>query len=382
MTEQVYIVAAKRTVWGRFLGSLAKLGPVELAEVAARACLDGIEPGSIDQVILGSVLTAGCGMNIARQLACKLGLPQRVPGYTINTMCASGLHAVALAQQAIAAGQASVVLCGGTESMSTAPHLLTNARRGYKLGSGELIDAMLRDGLIDPRSGEHMALTAERIANERGITRERQDAFALESQRRAAAAENQGVFDCERIEATGLLVDEHARPDTTIEALAGLKPAFDPSGTVTAGNASGINDGAALLLVASARACEQHGWQPLCAIGPWTLTGCDPDRMGMGPVHAIRQLAETGTDLSNIDRWELNEAFAAQAIACQDELAIDPAAVNVCGGSIALGHPIGASGARLATHLAHRIYDGDCSKTVASLCVGGGMGIAMVLHLV
>lgn len=264
--------------------------------------------------------------------------------------------------------------------MSTAPHLLSKARRGYKLGPGELTDSMLRDGLTDPQSGEHMAMTAERLASEYGITREMQDAFALESQLKAAESEAKGAFDHERVSVAGLSIDEHARADTTLEGLASLKPAFDTSGTVTAGNASGINDGAAILLVASASACEQHGWQALCEIGNWTLTGCDPARMGLGPVHAIRKLEAGGMDISTVDTWELNEAFAAQALGCIAELNLAPNTVNTCGGSIALGHPIGASGARLAAHLAHRIANTECQQAVASLCVGGGMGIAMALH--
>ncbi|MFW6059501.1 MAG: acetyl-CoA C-acyltransferase [Phycisphaeraceae bacterium] len=379
----LHIITARRTPQGRFLGALAKHSSVDLAAAAGEAMLADIDRTAIDQLILGSVLTAGQGMNIARQLAVRLNLPIETPAFTVNMMCASGLQAVALAAQAIRAGDANVVLCGGTESMSNAPHLLQRSRRGYKLGDGQLVDSLLRDGLIDSFDHQHMAETAERLAQQQSITRDAQDAYAAQSQQRYAEAHAAGRFIDELVELDDLAHDEHPRPDTTPDTLATLKPAFRADGTVTAGNAAGINDGAAMLLVCDADTAQRHGWQPLARITAWTTRGCDPKVMGLGPVHATQQLCQRmNCALDTFDTIELNEAFAAQTLAClqQMNLAPDAAHVNPDGGAIALGHPIGASGARLVTHLAHRIARGDTQRGLATLCVGGGMGGAMAVE--
>jgi acetyl-CoA C-acetyltransferase len=380
--KDIWIVAARRTPQGRFMGSLAKRSAAELGVAAARAALGdgGIAGEQVDQVIVGNVLGAGGGMNVARQIGVKLGLPVSVPAFTVNMMCASGMQAVALAAQAILAGQANVVLCGGAESMSRAPYLLDRARGGYKLGDGVLVDSLLRDGLVDAFSGEHMALTAERLAERYAIGRAEQDAFAAESQRRHAAATAAGRFADEITPVDGLDHDEHARADTTAEKLATLKPAFRADGTVTAGNASGINDGAAMLVVCDSQTARTRGWRPLAALTGSAAVGCEPELMGLGPVHATRRLCERiGSSPDAFDAVELNEAFAAQSLACVRELKLDPARVNADGGAIAIGHPIGASGARLLVHLAHRIARGEVKRGLATLCVGGGMGAAVAL---
>lgn len=382
MTE-TYIVAAKRTPQGRFLGSLADRSAVDLAVAAAEATLGGIEPRAVDQVILGNVIAAGQGMNIARQLGIRVDLPIETPAFTVNMMCASGLQAVTLAAQAIRAEEAEVVLCGGTESMSNAPYLLERARTGYKLGHGELPDALLRDGLIDSFHHEHMAETAERLAESWDLPREAHDTYAAQSQQRYGDAQRAGRFDDELISLEPLDADEPPRPDTTAKKLAGLRPAFRSDGTVTAGNAAGINDGAAMLLLASGAAVERHGWRPLARLGAWASCGCDPRVMGLGPVHATRRLcARTGNTLADFDAIELNEAFAVQVLACLRELGLeaDAAHVNPHGGAIAMGHPLGASGARLLGHLAHRIARGEVGRGLATLCVGGGMGAAVRLE--
>ena len=376
MTE-VVIVAAKRTPFGRFLGSLADFSAVDLACEAANAALIDLDRKQIDLVVLGNVLSAGLGMNIARQVAVRIGLPIEVPAYTVNMMCASGLQAVLLAAQAIRAGDAKAVLCGGTESMSNAPYLLPKARRGYKLGDGTLVDSLLHDGLVDSFDHTHMGLSAETLALEFQITRTEQDDFAARSQARFATAAQAGHFNEELVPVGTLKQDEHPRADTTIEKLTTLKPAFSASGTVTAGNASGINDGAAMLVVADDKFAHQQGWPVLARLAGGATQGCDPARMGLGPVHAIRKLCMNhGWNIDQFDTIEINEAFAVQALACQHELNLDPDRVNVNGGAIAIGHPIGATGARLAVHLAHRIASGAIGQGMAGLCVGGGMGIA------
>lgn len=377
----VCIVRAVRTPQGRFLGALTKRSAVDLAVAAGEPLLAGIDPGIVGQVVLGNVLQAGQGMNPARQVALRLGLPVGSTAYTVNMMCASGLQAVALAAQAIRAGEAEVVLCGGTESMSNAPYALDRARGGYRLGDGTLTDLMLRDGLVDPLLGEHMGLSAERLADRYRLTREEQDAFALRSQQRYAAAEAAGLFDVERVPLQELARDEHPRPETTAEKLAALAPAFKEDGTVTAGNASGINDAAALLLLCDERTASREGWRPLATVGPWATAGCDPQLMGLGPVVATCRLCERhGLSVADFDTVELNEAFAAQALACVRALELDPEIVNPEGGAIALGHPIGASGARLLVHLAHKVASGRARRGLATLCVGGGMGGAMVVE--
>jgi len=382
MKKRICIVAAKRTPQGRFLGALADYSGVDLAVRAGREALSIADPNLVDLVILGNVIAAGQGMNIARQTSLKLGLPVRVPAFTVNMMCASGMQAVALAAQAILCREASIVLCGGTESMSNAPYLLERARSGYKLGDGKLVDALLRDGLVDIFIDEHMALSAERLGRQYEISREDQDAFALRSHQRFFQAFEAGAFRDELAGMEELERDEHARSDTRLEKLASLKPVFDPKGTVTAGNASGINDGAAMLLVCAEDAAQAHGWQPLAILDAWVATGCDPKLMGLGPVHATRKLCEqNGCKVSGFDVIEINEAFAVQTLACLKDLKLDADdRLNPHGGAIAVGHPIGTSGARLIVHLAHMIRQGKAERALATLCVGGGMGMAVSLH--
>ena len=380
-TSDIFIVAAKRTPFGRFLGRLAEISPVQLARAAGEAALQDIDRSAIDLCILGNVLGAGHGMNIARQVSLGLGLAKESPAFTVNQMCASGLTSILTGIQAIRSGEAAAVLCGGTESMSQAPRLLRESRTGKKLGDSKLVDSVLQDGLIDPSSGEHMALTAERLAAQYGIGREEQDAFAVRSHRAWADAEARGDFACERITMEGLSTDEQARPDSSEEKLARLSPSFLPQGTVTAANASGLNDGAAVLLLASESACRSFGWTPMARVAGWATVGCDPATMGLGPVHAVAKLhARFSLAVDSFDAVEINEAFAAQALACSRELRIDDSQLNPCGGAIAIGHPIGASGARLATHLANRIAAGQIKSGLGSLCVGGGMGIALALE--
>jgi acetyl-CoA C-acetyltransferase len=371
--KPIWIVSAKRTPQGRFLGALAKRSAVDLAVAAGKAALSGIDPALIDSVIVGNVLGAGLGMNVARQTGIGAGLPVSTPAFTVNMMCASGMQAVILAVQAIQAGSARMVLCGGTESMSNAPYLLDRARGGYKLGNGVLVDLLLRDGLTDAFSNEHMGLTAERVAETCNVSREAQDRFAARSQQRYAAACAAGRFDDEIVPIDKLTKDEHPRPETTVETLAALRTSFIPNGTVTAGNASGINDGAAMLVVCGEERGREAGLSPLMILTNHASVGCDPALMGMGPVHATRRLSR---DVSEFDMIELNEAFAAQSLACMQELGLDEERVNPDGGAIALGHPIGASGARLLVHLAHR----RPRRGLATLCVGGGMGCAVVLE--
>ena len=371
--QPIWIVAARRTPQGRFLGGLARQSAVDLGVAAGTAALTGIDPRRIDAVVVGNVLTAGSGMNVARQIGVRCGVPVEVPAFTVNMMCGSGMHAVALAAQAIQAGTATMALCGGTESMSNAPYLLERARTGYKLGDGTLVDSILRDGLHDAFSGRHMALTAEALAERFGISRAAQDAFALRSQQRHAAARAAGRFAAEIVPVAGVEADEHPRPDSTAAGLAGLAPAFAAGGTITAGNAAGINDGAALLVVCGADTGRACGLEPLAVLAATATVGCDPAAMGLGPVHAVRRL---GRAVGDYDLVELNEAFAAQALACIGELGLDGERVNPDGGGIAIGHPLGATGARLLVHLVHR----RPRRGLATLCVGGGMGCAAVVE--
>jgi acetyl-CoA C-acetyltransferase len=374
--SRVVIVAARRTPQGRFLGGLAGLSAVELGVAAAAAALEPVGAAHVELVIVGNVLGAGLGMNVARQIGVGSGVPIAAPAFTVNMMCASGMKAVMLAADAIGAGEAEVVLCGGTESMSNAPHLLPRARRGLRLGDAVLIDTLLCDGLVDAFDGRHMGVSAERLAARYRLTREQLDAFAAESQRRYSAA----ACADEIVAVGGLTGDEHPRPGTTAADLAKLAPAFDPAGCVTAGNASGVNDGAAMLVLAAEATARRHGWPILAALDGHAAAGCDPAVMGLGPVHATRRLCErTGTALADYDAIEINEAFAAQVLACLAELELDPHRVNEHGGAIALGHPIGTSGARLVVHLAHRIARGGAVRGLATLCVGGGMGTAVGL---
>ena len=381
---RIVVVSACRTPQGRFLGGLASSSAAQLGAIAAEAALAraSIAPDAIDQVIVGNVLGAGLGQNVARQVAMGTRVPVGCPAFSVNMMCASGLQAVALAAQAIAAQNASVVLCGGVESMSRAPYLLERARTGYKLGHGNLVDSILRDGLTDSFTDKHMGECLEAMARQKSISRSRQDAFALRSQERAAAAKARGAFADELVAVGKVTEDEHPRADTTLAALSALKPAFaSEGGSVTAGNASGINDGAAMLVVCSENTAKAHGWKPLAVFAGCASAGCEPEQFGIGPVLATRALCDRyGYTLGQFDTVELNEAFAAQALACIDGLALDADKVNPDGGAIALGHPIGASGARLVVHLAHRIARGESSRALATLCVGGGMGIAAALE--
>lgn len=383
--KQIVIVAARRTPQGRFLGRLAKSTAVELATAVGQAILQDLGGDiklveCIDQVIVGNVLSAGLGMNLARQVAIRLKLPISSEAFTVNMMCASGIKAIMLGCDAVRAGDARMVLCGGTESMSQAPHLLARVRAGLKLGDASLQDSILRDGLLDAFSHEHMGSSAERLAQEFAVTRVEQDAFAYRSQQGYAAAHTAGAFDRELVPVAGVMVDEHPRSDCTLASLAELAPVFDAGGTVTAGNASGLNDGAALVLVCEARFAVERGLDILAVVDDYTTVGCDPACMGLGPVYATRKLLQKGSlELQQFDTVELNEAFAAQALACLRELPIETAKLNPDGGAIAMGHPIGATGARLVVHLAQRIAAGRSERGLATLCVGGGMGAAMSL---
>ena len=386
--KRICIVSTKRTPLGRFLGKLAKCSAVELGIAAGRATLESAGSGQavadlVDRVIVGNVLGAGLGMNIARQIGVGLGVPVDRPAFTVNMMCASGMQALILAAQSIRVGESAVVLCGGTESMSQSPYVSDRARTGHRLGHGKLIDTILRDGLFDSFDNQHMGVSAEHLAERFCITREAQDEFALASQQKTARAAEEGRFDAELTAVGDLAVDEHPRADTTLEKLASLSPAFktDGSGTVTAGNASGINDGASMILVCDEETAAKHGWKPLAFMAAYATAGCDPKLMGMGPIHATHRLCElVNCKPTDFDLVELNEAFAAQALTCIQELGLDPARVNVNGGAIALGHPIGASGARIVGHLAHQLAQGKARNALGTLCVGGGMGAAVVLE--
>jgi len=392
--RDVYVIGAARTAIGKLGGALAGMTAVELGRTAV---LEGlrrarIEPAEVGELIMGQVIQAGAGMNPARQVSLLAGLPVTVPAFTVNMVCASGMKAVALAARAVAAGEAEIVVAGGMESMSSAPYLLDKARSGYRLGDGALVDSILRDALTDPLGRYHMALTAERLAEERGISREEQDDFALSSQQKAAQAGRGKAFE-EEISVVTLAparrgaapvsfgVDEFPRPDTDARGLAGLRPAFKEGGTVTAGNSSGINDGAAALVLASAEQVRARGLHPLGKIRAASAAGVEPERMGMGPVPAVRAaLSAAGLSLSDIEVVELNEAFAAQSLAVIRELGIAPGIVNVNGGAIALGHPVGASGARILVTLIHVMKASGKKLGLAALCVGGGQGMAVIVE--
>ena len=379
--KPVYIIEAKRTPIGRFGGGLKALTAAELGHALGEAMLQQELRAHIQQVILGQVLQAGAGMNVARQIGLKLGLPQEVPAFTVNMACGSSLKAVALAADAIRSGENDLVLAGGVEMMSRAPHYAMDLRWGKKLGDSSMQDAMFVDGLTDPLLKIGMGETAERIADKHGITRAEQDAFAALSQSRVAAS--RAALNREIIPAGDLTEDEHPRADATLESLAKLKPAFRKDGTVTAGNASGINDGAALALLASEEAVSRHGLKPKARIIACAAVGCDPALMGLGPVAAIRKVCvQTGWSLDQVDAIEINEAFAVQTLGCVKELGLNTAKVNPRGGTIALGHPIGASGARVLVTLLHHLEDHGLSRGIASLCIGGGMGIAMAIERV
>jgi acetyl-CoA C-acetyltransferase len=388
MTE-VVIAGAARTPTGSFNGSLSSLPAHALGEVAIREALKraGVEPGEVSEVVLGQVLTAGAGQNPARQAAVNAGIPVEKTAYAINQLCGSGLRTVALGFQAIKVGDADIVVAGGQESMSQAPHAM-HLRNGTKMGDTQLIDTMIRDGLWDAFNGYHMGTTAENVAQKWQITRQQQDEFATASQNKAEAAMKAGKFKDEIIPVTikgrkGDVVvdtDEFPKAGVTADALAKLRPAFSKEGTVTAGNASGINDGAAALVLMGADAAAKRGIKPLARIVSWATAGVDPSIMGSGPIPASRlALQKAGWSVDDLDLIEANEAFAAQACAVNKELGWDPSKVNVNGGAIALGHPIGASGARVLITLLHEMQKRDAKKGLATLCIGGGMGIALTV---
>jgi acetyl-CoA C-acetyltransferase len=390
--EDVVILGAVRTAIGKFNGTLAgkpasELGSIVIAEVLRRA---GIAPDQVDEVILGQVLTGGAGMNPARQASIGAGLPVETPAMAINMVCGSGLRSVHLAAQAIRAGDAELVVAGGQESMSMAPHVVPNSRNGQRMGEWTMIDSMIHDGLWDIFNGYHMGCTAENLADRYHISREEQDAFAAASQQRCEAAQQAGLFADEIVpveipqrkrEPIVFDTDEFPRHGTTVEALAKLKPAFRKDGTVTAGNASGINDGAAAVIVAAASKAQELGLTPWARIAGYASAGVDPAVMGLGPVDAVRTaLKKAGWTIDQPDRIESNEAFAAQALAVTRELEWDTAKLNPLGGAIALGHPIGASGARLLVTLLHEMRREGLSKGLATLCIGGGQGVAIAVE--
>ncbi|MEY3460174.1 MAG: Acetyl-CoA acetyltransferase [Planctomycetota bacterium] len=400
--ERVMIVAAKRTPFGRFRGGLSGLGPLELVGAATGAIFGGssgsgrsgvsVDRESISRVVLGQCLAAGHGMNIARRAILSCGLPETSTGFVVNMMCGSGLKAMALGAELIWSGEARAVLAGGVESMSRSPLLVSRPGRGQAVDVGGALDSMLVDGLRDIWIDEHMGETAERVSRECGVSREEQDLWALRSQSLYASALEAGFYGDELAEVGGLSVDEHPRPGVTKEDLAALRPVFAEYGTVTAGNSSGINDGAAVAVLASESLVRERGWDVLCEWVGCYESGCDPHRMGLGPVYALRGLLERhGLGWGDIDQLEINEAFGAQVAACVGVLGLGAAAsqgavgdlrpfVNPHGGAIALGHPLAASGARLAVHLAWQIARGRVGVGVCSLCIGGGMGIAALLR--
>jgi acetyl-CoA C-acetyltransferase len=391
MTD-IVIVAAGRTAVGSFNGALARIPAADLGAHVIKGLLarTGVKAEDISEVILGQVLTGGAGQNPARQAVIKAGLPTLVPGMTINKVCGSGLKATHLAAQAIACGDARIVIAGGQENMSLSPHLLPGSRDGFRMGDAKLVDSMIIDGLWDVYNQYHMGVTAENVAKQYGISREDQDAFAAASQQKAEAAQKAGKFKdeimpLEILQKKGPALvfdtDEYPKAGTTAEKLAGLRPAFDKAGTVTAGNASGINDGAAAVMMMSAATAKELGLKPLARIAAYSSAGIDPTIMGMGPVPASQLcLKKAGWTRDSPDLMEINEAFAAQAIAVNREMGWDTSKINVNGGAIAIGHPIGASGARILVTLLHEMIRRDAKKGLASLCIGGGMGVALAIE--
>lgn len=390
--EDIVIVAAGRTAVGKFGGSLAKVPATELGATVIKAVLEraGLNAELIGEVIMGQVLTAGVGQNPARQAVVKAGFPHGVPGLTINAVCGSGLKAVMLAAQSVATGDSEIVIAGGQENMSASPHVLNGSRDGQRMGDWKMVDSMIVDGLWDVYNQYHMGITAENVAKKYGIDRAAQDALALASQTKAAAAQDAGKFTDEIIpvsipqrkgDPVIFSADEFINRKTSLEGLTGLRPAFDKAGSVTAGNASGLNDGAAAVMVMTAKKAAALGLKPLARIASYATAGLDPAYMGMGPVPAsVKALARAGWKAQDLDLLEINEAFAAQACAVNQEMDWDTSKVNVNGGAIAIGHPIGASGCRILVTLLHEMVRRDAKKGIASLCIGGGMGVALTLE--
>ncbi len=390
--EDIVIVSAGRTAVGKFGGSLAKMRATELGAAVIKAVLErsGLSAEQVGEVILGQVLTAGVGQNPARQAVVKAGFPHGIPGLTINAVCGSGLKAVMLAAQSVATGDSEIVIAGGQENMSAAPHVLNGSRDGQRMGDWKMIDSMIVDGLWDVYNQYHMGITAENVAKKYDIGREAQDALALASQTKAAAAQDAGKFKDEIVpisipqkkgDPLVFAADEFINRKTNAEGLAGLRPAFDKAGGVTAGNASGLNDGAAAVMVMTAKKAAALGLKPLARIASYATTGLDPAYMGMGPVPAsTKALQRAGWKAQDLDLLEINEAFAAQACAVNKEMGWDTSKVNVNGGAIAIGHPIGASGCRILVTLLHEMARRDAKKGIASLCIGGGMGVALTLE--
>ena len=390
--EDIVIVSAVRTPVGKFGGSLAKIPATELGSIVVREAIAraGLQPDQVGEVIMGQVLTAGAGQNPARQAMMKAGVAKETPALTINAVCGSGLKAVMLAAQAVATGDSDIVVAGGQENMSASGHVLNGSRDGQRMGDWKMTDTMIVDGLWDVYNQYHMGVTAENVSKEHSVTREMQDALALGSQQKAAAAQDAGKFSDEIVPVSlpqkkGDPVvfdqDEYINRKTSAEVLGKLRPAFDKAGSVTAGNASGLNDGAAAVVVMGANKAKELGLEPLARIVSYATSGLDPATMGMGPVSATRKALErAGWQASDVDLFELNEAFAAQACAVNQELGIDASKVNVNGGAIALGHPIGASGCRVLVTLLHEMKRSGAKKGVAALCIGGGMGVSMALE--
>lgn len=390
--REVVIASAVRTPIGTFGGALSKLSAVDLGVIAAKEAIKraGITPDQVNEVLLGNVLGAGLGQNVSRQIAVKAGIPVEVPTLTVNKLCGSGLRTISMAAQTIMLGDADVVLCGGTESMSNAPYILPGARFGQRMGNGAMVDTLIHDGLSDAFDGTHMGITAENIAAQWNISREEQDEFAAKSQNKAEVAQNAGRFDEEIVkieipqrkgEPVIFDKDEFIKPGMTVEKLSKLRPAFKKDGSVTAGNASGINDGAAVLVVMSKEKAESLGIKPLATVKGYGSAGVDPSIMGYGPVPATQKaLDKAGWQVTDLDLVEANEAFAAQSLSVVRGLELNPEIVNVNGGAIALGHPIGCSGARIVVSLLHEMKRRDAKKGLATLCIGGGMGTSLLVE--
>jgi acetyl-CoA C-acetyltransferase len=390
--EDIVIVSAARTAVGKFGGSLAKTPATELGAAVIKALMErsGLPADLVGEVIMGQVLAAGVGQNPARQSALKSGLPHAIPGLTINAVCGSGLKAVMLAAQSVATGDSEIVIAGGQENMSASPHVLNGSRDGQRMGDWKMTDTMIVDGLWDVYNQYHMGITAENVAKKYGIDRAMQDALALSSQTKAAAAQDAGKFKDEIVpfsiaqkkgDPIIFSADEFINRKTNADGLAGLRPAFDKAGSVTAGNASGINDGAAAVMVMTAKKAAALGLKPLARIASYATSGLDPALMGMGPVTAsTKALQRAGWNAQDLDLLEINEAFAAQACAVNQEMGWDTSKINVNGGAIAIGHPIGASGCRILVTLLHEMVRRDAKKGIASLCIGGGMGVALTLE--